>query len=477
MRVTLFLLSVTALGACILHAGCNDADGLLVEAPDSPIRVTGSAMAAGDVNADGIADLLLVVDERLAVYFGGRSRSWTNGPNADTDISSKASEIALADVNEDGDQDVVLADHNSYDVAIWLGSGDARFTQADGSPIAAREGNRPHTHGLAVADVNGDGRLDIVTVNNNDGDASLLLGEGRGHFVIAPQSPFPCGNGPYPIAASDLNADGCADVLIPNAVFDATIKTLTILVGSSRGDLTPALNSPLVCDATVWYAAAGDLNGDKRPDVVATHSEGGSGASVFLNAGHNKFTAAPGSPIEFGHGAWGVEIADMNGDRHADLVVAADRSIRVMLGDGAGQFTPAVGSPFRTGKGAWRLVVADFNGDGKPDVATRCVEANRVEVFLGNLSKSNEQWTVALPAACAWFYPACRSSVIRSGRCVATCCMTSPFMARHSMPRFVVPKSKISTANVAEVSRIASATSYATEYKKYAGTPALSAWV
>jgi hypothetical protein len=140
----------------------------------------------------------------------------------------------------------------------------------------------------------------------------------------------------------------------------------------------------LACGETVWYAACGDLNGDKRPDIVATHSEGYSGATIFLNAGEGKFVEAPGSPLEFGHGAWGVEIVDMNRDGLSDLAVASDTSIRLMLGDGAGRFRPARGSPFRTGKGAWRLVVADFNGDEKPDVATRCVEANRVEILLGN---------------------------------------------------------------------------------------------
>jgi hypothetical protein len=249
----------------------------------------------------------------------------------------------------------------------------------------AREGHHPHTHGLAIADINGDGHLDIVTANNSDGDVSLLVGDGYGGFSRAPGSPFPCGKGPYPIAAADINGDGCADVLVPNATQDESANTLTILLGNARGELTPAPNSPLTCDATLWYAAAGDLNGDQRPDVVATHIEGGTGVTVLLNAGDGKLLPAPGSPLGLGHGAWGLEIADMNRDGKADLVVAADTSIQMFLGDGQGGFTPAGGSPYRTGKGAWRLVVADFNGDGKLDVATRCVEANHLEVLLGHL--------------------------------------------------------------------------------------------
>jgi hypothetical protein len=154
------------------------------------------------------------------------------------------------------------------------------------------------------------------------------------------------------------------------------------MLGSKRGDLTASPGSPIQCGATVWYVASGDLNGDRWPDAVATHSEGGTGAVVLLNDRGN-FVLAPGSPLEFGHGTWGVVIADMNDDRKADLVVAADESVRVMLGDGIGRFSPAGGSPFPTGKGAWRLVVADFNGDGRPDVATRSVEAQQIELLVG----------------------------------------------------------------------------------------------
>jgi FG-GAP-like repeat len=212
---------------------------------------------------------------------------------------------------------------------------------------------------------------------------SLLVGNGMGRFLRAPGSPFPCGNSPYPIAASDVNGDGCADILVPNATHgDEEVKTLTAMLGDKQGNLSAGPGSPFECGATVWYVAAGDLNGDKRPDVVATHSEGNTGATILLNDGEGRFTPAPGSPLEFDHGAWGVAIEDMNRDDKADLLVAADESIRLSLGDGSGRFTPAVGSPFPTGKGAWRLAVGDFNGDGRLDVASRCVEALQIDVFL-----------------------------------------------------------------------------------------------
>jgi FG-GAP-like repeat len=358
---------------------------LLAPAPGSPVPVAGGALAAGDVNGDHLADLVLVNETSLQVTFGDATRRWPKDPDASTELAASGSEIALADLDGDGRLDVVLADHNSYKVAVLRGDGAGRFEAFPGSPVTARDGNQPHTHGLVVVDLNGDEHPDIVTANNADGDVSVLLGDGRGSFTRANGSPFACGRKPYPIAAADINGDGHADLLVPNALpEDLKVRTLTILLGNGRGQLTAAPNSPLVCDASLWYVAAGDLDGDEQTDVVATHTEGGTAATVLLNSGQGELSPAPSSPLQFGHGAWGVEIADMDRDGKADLVIAADETIRVLLGDGRGGFQPAAGSPYTSGKGAWRLVVADVNGDGKLDVATRCVEAKRLEILLGN---------------------------------------------------------------------------------------------
>ncbi|QDV34411.1 FG-GAP repeat domain-containing protein [Tautonia plasticadhaerens] len=354
---------------------------LLAPAPGSPLPAPDGTLAAGDVDGDRCADLVLCTGTTLNVFLGSAHRPWRREPDITADLPGKASEIAVEDVNHDGRLDVVLADHDSYAVTVLLGVGDGRFRAAPGSPFIARIGEQPHTHGLAIADADGDGHPDIVTANNADGDVSLLLGDGHGRFARAPQSPFPCGRSPYPIAATDINGDGCADVLVPNSGPD--LETLQILLGNGRGELAPAPGSPLTCDAGIWYVAAGDLDDDRRPDVVATHSEGGAALTILINDGHGVLSPAPGSPLQLGHGAWGVEIADMDRDGNADLVVAGDEAIRVFEGDGRGGFRPADGSPYRTGKGAWRLAVADFNGDGKPDIATRCVEEERVEILFG----------------------------------------------------------------------------------------------
>jgi hypothetical protein len=361
------------------------AASLLAAAPGSPMPITGQALAAGNVNGDRFADLLLLTGTTLKVFFGSAQRVWQPEPDVTMELPAMGSEMVLADMDRDGKLDVVVADHESYAVNVLLGRGDGRFQPSNGSPFVAREGTQPHTHGVVVADVNGDGHLDIVTVNNDDGDMSLLLGDGKGTFARAPGSPFSCGPSPYPFAASDINGDGYADVLIPNSAPEA--QTLTILLGNGRGELVPAPNSPFDCGTTVRYVASGDLNGDRLPDVVATHNDTpqkGRSLTILINKGQGRLAPTASSPLEVGHYHWGVEIADMDRDGNADLVVAADEAIRVFIGDGRGGFKPAAGSPYATGKGAWRLVVADFNGDGKLDVATRCIDADRLEVFFGN---------------------------------------------------------------------------------------------
>jgi hypothetical protein len=131
-----------------------------------------------------------------------------------------------------------------------------------------------------------------------------------------------------------------------------------------------------------WFADVGDLNGDRKPDLVATHHDQ-SALSVLLGDGAGHFSEASGSPLDWGRSAFQIKLADVNRDGRLDALAATGESVRIMLGDGRGNFNPAPGSPFSTGRGVWRLAVADVSGDGKLDIITTNSESRSVSVLLG----------------------------------------------------------------------------------------------
>src|SRR6267142_3805232 len=124
--------------------------------------------------------------------------------------------------------------HQQYSVHVFLGDGRGKFAAAPQSPFWPKRGEHPHTHSLILCDVNNDKKLDIITANNADNDIAVMLGDGRGGFSSAAKSIFPCGPSPYPLAAADVNGDGNLDILVPNSKPD--LGTMTVLLGDGVGN-------------------------------------------------------------------------------------------------------------------------------------------------------------------------------------------------------------------------------------------------
>jgi hypothetical protein len=238
---------------------------------------------------------------------------------------------------------------------------------------------------VVVDDFDGDRNLDIACVND-DGSVSLLMGSGGGDFD--PAVGLSGGQGPAAIAAADIDLDGRRDIVLTH-VGDADMGTGSddIVVQLSKGDGTfdakirPAGVNPQA-------VVAGDFNADQKPDLATAND--GENLSIFLGKGDGTFK----DPLSFPIGApyaSGIAVSDFNGDGKQDLTTTnaligsgrGDRTVSVLLGRGDGTFDAPdvykVGGPQ-----PMMPVVADLNGDGSPDIAAPGgYPTNNVSVLLG----------------------------------------------------------------------------------------------
>lgn len=354
------------------------------------MQIKPSNVELADLNKDGRLDLIVASDEAraISILFGQKAEIPFRTANAPTvTLPERPGEMAVGDLNGDGRLDLALDSHDSYNVMLLLGDANGILTVAANSPVVMKQGQHPHTHGIGMGDINSDGKLDLATVNNEDNDVSVALGDGRGGFAIAPRSPFAVGPSPYPLTIGQVNSDAHLDI-VSNATATgprrveqlAASRALTLLLGDGQGGFRRS-DIPLRTGQP-WFAAIGDLNGDGKADLFATHHEA-SVLTVLQGDGAGNFREVANSPFDMGHNVWRIGLADVNRDRRLDVIAAAGDGIRVMLGDGTGNFKPAPHSPIATAAGTWRLALGDINADGKSDIVTSNTDGKSITVLLG----------------------------------------------------------------------------------------------
>ena len=241
--------------------------------------------------------------------------------------------VAAADLNNDGKVDVVTADTcntncTSGSVSVLLGNGDGTYQSAVSYSSGGLDSNA-----VVIGDVNGDGKPDLVVANNcsdnncNNGSVSILLGNGDGTF----QSAVSYGSGGQDatsVAIADVNGDAKLDVVVTNncTTNNCTNGTVSVFLGNGDGTFQTAVvyNSG---GQNATFVAVGDLNGDGKLDLAVTNqclnnSNCSNGAvSVLSGNGDGTFNPAV-SYSTTGAYSTSVAIGDVNGDGHPDLSVS-----------------------------------------------------------------------------------------------------------------------------------------------------------
>jgi hypothetical protein len=350
----------------------GDSSGKFGAAIAVAVDGTPREVAIADVNSDGKPDLAVLCDGgRVSLRTGKGDGSFSG--TASVTVATASTALAVGDVTGDGKADLLVGYDRSYtpagttNGAGWLltGNGDGSFATPQDLNLFPLWGAKR----LRIADVDKDGKADLWV--NSEAQSLVLYGRGGGSFVEDRQLPSPA----TALASADLNGDGKADVV------SAAVSTNKVYVALNSGDGTTAAPRAYDTDAGPAALALADVTGDGKLDLLVANYDAG---SVSLLPGNGDGSFQPQRVFPVALGATALIVADLNGDLRPDVVTAnyESNSVSVLLGSGTGSFAAAKG--YATASGPAALVAADFNKDGRMDVVTANLDGNNLSYLQGS---------------------------------------------------------------------------------------------
>jgi hypothetical protein len=337
----------------------------------TPLLGVPGNIATPDLNGDGLPDLVVpdFGSDLLSVRINqGHGRF---GPVRRYAVGLKPSFIAVGDFNRDGHPDLAVSNAASASVSVLLGNGDGSFqpprTYSISQPGGGLLGLSIGTFSVEAADVTGDGILDLVTANSITNDVSVLAGNGNGTFKAAKTYPIGShvGDGllPFALSVGEFDSDHAPDLVVGG------LDSVTIMQNNGSGAFHSTHNYFVGLDIACTKVA--DLNGDGKPDIVATGT-GTLNAQVLLGNGDGSFTRGQ-SLSSGGIGPQCLSIGRLSAGGPLDLAIVNSSSligagdVALFDGDGHGHFKLAAVRPL--GLAPWASSIGDFNGDGRQDIA------------------------------------------------------------------------------------------------------------
>jgi hypothetical protein len=287
--------------------------------------------------------------------------------NTITFTDSQPYSITTADVNKDGNLDLLVADFNGG-VSVLLGNANGTFQTASGVGV----GTAPQD--VTTGDFNNDGNLDLAVATN--AGASVLLGNGNGTFQSARFLTAGSPAGHLGVAIGEFSGDTNPDLLVSSP----TDNGVFFFQGNGNGTFKSGVK--ITTDSSPQAIALGDFNKDSQTDFAVACS-GSNVVDVFLGNGNGTFKKEP--TLATGTGPTAVSAADFDQDGNLDLVSSDSGSsqVSIFVGNGDGTFATGVTQATGTG-GAHLMAIGDINKDSQLDiiVPNSTAASNNVSVLL-----------------------------------------------------------------------------------------------
>ena len=369
----------------------NNGSGGFVVATNLSVAGHPNSVTASDVNGDGKMDLLspLYTANVVAVFTNATPFTQPLPPppvffklSSSPVVGNDPRTVAAADVNGDGKMDLISANYYGGSLSVLTNNGSG------GGVLSGTYTVGTYPLEVVTADVNGDGKVDLICANSENADSTLsvLTNSGSGGFVRSGN--YSVGAGPYSVVAVDVNGDGKVDLVTANWGPAGVGNTLTMLTNNGSGGFVFA-STLTVGQGPVWVTAV-DVNGDGKVDLISanwgTSGQQGNTLTVLTNNGSSGFVLAS-SPV-VGSGPYMVMAADVNGDGKLDLITAnwgssgGGNTLTVLTNNGNGIF--GSNATLTVGSGSLAVAAADVNGDGKVDLISANYYANSLSVLINN---------------------------------------------------------------------------------------------
>jgi len=236
---------------------------------------------------------------------------------------------------------------------------------------------------VAQGDINCDGQLDLAISSYGSDYVAWLKGNGHGTLTTNDFAMFNGGQSSF-VAIGDLNGDGKPDLVAtlatptdPHFFKPGSFKNV-VSVALGNGDGTFLTSKTFATGAQPSSVALGDVNGDGKTDLAVTNQSDNT-LSLLLGNGDGTFQSQ--QTFNAGSSPWSVAMGDVNGDGKIDLAITGS-NVSIYLGNGNGTFQPR--QAFETGSNPRSVAIGDLNGDGKPDLAVANISSNTVSVLLGS---------------------------------------------------------------------------------------------
>ena len=373
------------------RSGTFSQGAALPVAATTPLEGFPQGMAAVALTNDGNLDLVVSTSVLNVFHGDGKGGFTPAGAYAIAVQVGVGAPYLFADVNGDGNQDVIVAGPAS-EVFTFLGNGDSTFQAPPGTPVSG-----------PVADVNNDGIADMVFLPAQGGNYfGTALGRGDGTFAILNQTtPVPAAQTGYSLMTGDFNGDGKTDVIAiqpgsegPNALTCVSPDAqLLSFLGSGDGRFQAKGTALPLGVSGAGAGVTGDFNSDGNLDIILPYSCSPTGL-LFL-PGHGDGTFGTAVDLNVPGGGNPPLVGDLNNDKKLDFIWGGV----VFLGNGDGTFKQL---PLTLPSGTGVLALADLNGDGILDAVSGTVgpPGNGSAVYAGNgdgTFQATPFYTVPLP--------------------------------------------------------------------------------